>query len=143
MTIDISSQQCVPCRKDSPPLSSADIQSLHADYTPDWNVVQVDGIPHLKRAFEFKDFAQAMQFSQKIGEIADQQDHHPRIVTEWGKTTVEWWTHAINGLHQNDFIMAIKVDEIWANWGVLSVKINVVKETSHESSPTSDPSATR
>ena len=143
MKIDISHQQCVPCRKDSPLLSSTDIQSLHADYTPDWNVVQVEGVSHLKRVFEFKDFAQAMQFSQKIGEIADQQDHHPRIVTEWGKTTVEWWTHAINGLHQNDFIMAIKVDEIWANWGVLSVKINVVKETSHESSPTSDPSATR
>lgn len=117
MKIDISNQQCVPCRKDSPPLSSADIQSLHTDYTPDWNVVQVEGVPHLNRVFEFKDFAQAMQFSQKVGEIADQQDHHPRIVTEWGKTTVEWWTHAINGLHQNDFIMAIKVDEIWANWG--------------------------
>ena len=72
----------------------------------------VDGIKRLRRAFKFKDFREAMQFTNRVGELAEQEDHHPAILTEWGKVTVTWWTHKIKGLHRNDFIMAAKTDSL-------------------------------
>src|SRR5262245_23877816 len=77
-----------------------------------WKVVDKDGIKILERSFEFEDFAQALEFSNKVGVIAEEEGHHPVLVTEWGKVTVSWWTHKINGLHKNDFIMASKTDEL-------------------------------
>ena len=81
---------------------------------PDWKVIEVAGKPRLRRAFKFADFTTALEFTVRVGEIAEQQDHHPRIVTQWGSVTVDWWTHAAGGLHQNDFIMAAKTDELAA-----------------------------
>ena len=77
-----------------------------------WKVVVRDGNPHLERIFKLKNFVEALAFTNKIGAIAEEQGHHPLIVTEWGKITIQWWTHVMRGLHRNDFIMAAKTDEI-------------------------------
>jgi 4a-hydroxytetrahydrobiopterin dehydratase len=79
---------------------------------PEWQVLEVDGIPRLQRTFKFKNFVQALDFTNKVGELAEAEDHHPALLTEWGKVTVAWWTHKIKGLHRNDFIMAAKTDSI-------------------------------
>jgi len=78
---------------------------------PGWLVVEVDGVKHLTKSFAFKNFAYALAFTDRVGELAEQEGHHPALLTEWGKVTATWWTHAIAGLHQNDFIMAAKTDE--------------------------------
>jgi 4a-hydroxytetrahydrobiopterin dehydratase len=75
--------------------------------------VELDGIQRLRRAFSFGDFAQALEFTKKVGELAEEERHHPALLTEWGRTTVTSWTHKINGLHRNDFIMAAKTDELY------------------------------
>lgn len=80
---------------------------------PEWMIIEVDGVQRLERVFKFKNFVEALDFTNKIGEIAEQEDHHPLIVTEWGKVTVQWWTHVVKGLHKNDFIMAAKTDELY------------------------------
>lgn len=72
--------------------------------------MDADGISHLERTFRFKNFAQALAFTNRVGELAESEGHHPQLLTEWGKVKVSWWTHIIRGLHQNDFIMAAKTD---------------------------------
>jgi 4a-hydroxytetrahydrobiopterin dehydratase len=66
----------------------------------------------LERRFEFPDLAQALVFTDKVGELAEFEGHHPRLITEWGSVTVTWWTHKIKGLHRNDFVMATKTDRL-------------------------------
>ena len=75
-------------------------------------MVERDGIKRLERVFKFKDFAEALAFTNKVGQIAEEEGHHPSILTEWGRVTVTWWTHKIKGLHRNDFIMATKTDRL-------------------------------
>ena len=77
---------------------------------PDWKIVERDGVRHLERVFNFKNFSQALAFTNKVGALAEEEDHHPSIQTEWGGVTVTWWTHKVKGLHLNDFIMAAKTD---------------------------------
>jgi 4a-hydroxytetrahydrobiopterin dehydratase len=101
--------QCVACRGGEPTLTPDQIAELKPQ-VPDWQVRQVDGVPRLERTFKFRDFIEAMAFTSKVGLIAEKQDHHPLIITEYGRVTVAWWTHKIKGLHQNDFIMAAKTD---------------------------------
>ena len=72
----------------------------------------MDGVKRLERIFKLKNFVDAMEFTNKIAVIAEEQGHHPLIITEWGRVTVQWWTHVIKGLHKNDFIMAAKTDEL-------------------------------
>lgn len=108
---DLRQMKCVACRAGEPKLSEAEIESLHPQI-PEWQVLDVDGMKRLERVYKFKNFAQALEFTNKVGEIAEQEDHHPRITTEYGKVTVDWWTHKIGGLHKNDFIMAAKSDEL-------------------------------
>lgn len=73
-------------------------------------MLDVDNTPRLERVFKFNDFAAALAFTNKVGALAEEQDHHPLIITEWGRVTIQWWTHVIKGLHRNDFIMAARVD---------------------------------
>ncbi len=103
--------KCVPCRGGEPPLLDEEIQS-YKPQVPEWEVIEVDGIKRLQRQFKFKNFAQALAFTNQVGALAEAEDHHPAILTEWGRVTVTWWTHKIKGLHRNDFIMAAKTDEI-------------------------------
>ncbi len=104
--------KCVACRRDAPTVTDAEIVELHP-LIPDWEIVEPDGIKRLKRVFPAGDFAQALEFSNKVGELAEEEEHHPALLTEWGRTTVTWWTHKIRGLHRNDFIMAAKTDELF------------------------------
>jgi 4a-hydroxytetrahydrobiopterin dehydratase len=108
---ELREMKCVPCRGGEPPLSADEIAGLHPS-VPEWQVLEVDGIPRLQRTFKFKNFVQALDFTNKVGELAEAEDHHPALLTEWGKVTVAWWTHKIKGLHRNDFIMAAKTDSI-------------------------------
>jgi 4a-hydroxytetrahydrobiopterin dehydratase len=104
--------QCVPCRGGEPPVTGEELQT-YRQQLPDWQVVDEEGVNRLRRTFKFKNFRQALDFTNRIGELAEVQDHHPAILTEWGKVTLTWWTHAIKGLHRNDFIMAAKSDEAY------------------------------
>ena len=80
---------------------------------PEWRVVEQTGEKRLERVLRFKNFRQALDFTVQVGEQAELEDHHPLIQTEWGRVTVQWWTHAVGGLHKNDFIMAAKTDELY------------------------------
>ncbi len=99
-------------RAGSPPLTSQEISNL-SKQIPDWRIVEQDGEKRLQRTFQFGDFAQALDLTNRVGGLAQQEDHHPAILTEWGKVTVTWWTHKVHGLHLNDFILAAKTDELY------------------------------
>jgi 4a-hydroxytetrahydrobiopterin dehydratase len=111
---DLSKQNCEACRADAPKISDEDIKTLMPNI-PDWSIIVVDGVMQLSREFEFRNFEQAMAFSNRVAEIAEAEDHHPAILTEWGKVTVTWWSHKIKGLHRNDLIMAARTDEVDAD----------------------------
>ena len=108
---DLHQMKCVTCRAGEPTVTDDEISVLHPQI-PEWQVKEVDGVKRLERVFKFKNFVQALEFTNKVGTIAEEEDHHPLIVTEYGKTTVIWWTHKIKGLHKNDFIMAAKTDQV-------------------------------
>jgi len=112
---DLAQEKCVPCESDIPPMKNDEIEKHHTE-VPNWKVVKVNDVPHLKRTFEFKNFADALEFTNSIGDLAEQQGHHPLIELTWGRVTVEWWTHNIEGLHKNDFIMASKTSEAYAEF---------------------------
>ena len=109
--INLASGKCVACRREEPTLTDAEIADLHL-YVPAWQLLEVDGVKRIERIFKLKNFVEAIAFTNKIGVIAEEEDHHPLIITEWGRVTVQWWSHKIRGLHKNDFIMAAKTDEI-------------------------------
>lgn len=109
---DLAQEKCVPCESDIPPLSKGEINDLKEEL-PQWEVIEVEGVPRLKRVFDFKNFVEALEFTNAVGEIAENQGHHPLISLTWGEVTVEWWTHNIQGLHKNDFIMAAKTNELY------------------------------
>lgn len=109
--VKLSKQSCEACRAEAPRISDADLTALMPKI-PDWGIVVVDDVMRLTRAYSFKNFEQAMEFSNRVGDIAEFAGHHPAILTEWGKVTVTWWTHKIRGLHKNDLIMAARTDEI-------------------------------
>jgi len=110
---ELSQGRCVPCRGGDPRLTEAEIAGLHPQVA-DWQILEVEGIQRLQRVFKFKNFTQALDFANRVGAIAEEQDHHPMLIVEWGRVTIQWWTHAVKGLHQNDFIMAAKTDEIFS-----------------------------
>jgi 4a-hydroxytetrahydrobiopterin dehydratase len=109
---ELKEQKCVPCTGDLPPATEAEINTYKTQI-PDWNVVTENGELHLQRVYKFPDFKTAIAFTDRLGEIAEAEGHHPAILTEWGRVTVTWWTHAIDGLHHNDFIMAAKSDRLY------------------------------
>lgn len=108
---NLAGMKCVACRGDEPKLTDAEIEDLLLQLHQ-WQVKDIDGVKRLEKVFKFKNFIQALEFTNRIGEIAEQEDHHPLIITEWGRVTLQWWTHIIKGLHKNDFIMAAKSDAI-------------------------------
>jgi len=107
---DLASKDCVPCRGGVPPLAGKELDAL-SKQVPDWKVV--DG-HHIVRLYKFPDFRQALAFVNKVGELAEQQGHHPDILLAWGKAEITTWTHAINGLTESDFILAAKIDALLA-----------------------------
>ncbi|CAM3615090.1 MULTISPECIES: 4a-hydroxytetrahydrobiopterin dehydratase [Halomonas] len=107
----LASLICEPCSKNVPPLSPKEAFTRLKSLSQ-WQIVEHDGIMKLSRCFKFRDFASALAFTQRVGDIAEQAGHHPVIITEWAKTTVTWWTHTIKGLQLNDFILAARTDEV-------------------------------
>ena len=108
---ELHQMKCEACRGDEPPLTQQEINEFKPD-VPEWEVIEVDSVPRLERVFKFKNFSEALDFTNRVGAIAEEEDHHPKIVTEWGRVKVQWWTHKIKGLHKNDFIMAAKTDQL-------------------------------
>ncbi len=104
--------KCIPCRGGEPTVKDDEIAELRPQ-VPDWGIVERDNIKRLERVFKFRNFAEALAFTNKIGELAEADGHHPALLTEWGRVTVTWWTHKIKGLHRNDFIMAAKTDHAY------------------------------
>lgn len=102
--------KCISCRKGDPALTNAEVTEL-LPQVPEWELVEVDGIKRLQRVFKLKNYVEAVAFTNKIAMTAEKEDHHPLIVLEWGRVTVQWWTHVVKGLHQNDFVMAAKTNE--------------------------------
>jgi 4a-hydroxytetrahydrobiopterin dehydratase len=108
MTESLADKKCVPCRGGVPPLRGEELEKLWADL-PDWTVTNEH---HLQREFKFPDFKQALDFVNRVGELAEEQGHHPDILLAWGKVGITLWTHKIDGLTESDFIMAAKIDRL-------------------------------
>ena len=112
--VQLTQLKCTACRGGEPTLTDAQVAELHPQ-VPNWQVVERDDIKRLEWTFKFDNFVHALTFTNKVGELAEEEGHHPAILTEWGRVTVTWWTHKIKGLHQNDFIMAAKSDQAYAS----------------------------
>lgn len=110
--MSLSKESCVACRADAPRVDDREVAQLRHEI-PDWKLVEEDGIPKLQRVFSFNDFAKALAFTNRVGELAESLGHHPALLTEWGRVTVTWWTHKIHGLHRNDFICAARTDQLY------------------------------
>ncbi|WNO09655.1 4a-hydroxytetrahydrobiopterin dehydratase [Teredinibacter sp. KSP-S5-2] len=108
----LKNQSCEACRIDAPKLTAEELGELKNEIA-DWQIIEVEGVPQLRRVFTFSDFKQAMEFTHRVAELAEDAGHHPAILVEWGKTEVRWWTHKIKGLHKNDAIMAAKTDDLY------------------------------
>lgn len=104
----LASRRCVPCRSGTPPLRGPALEALRAELGGDWQIV--DG--HLVKEYRFADFREALDFTNRIGEMAEQQDHHPDIQLAWGRVRLEVWTHTIGGLSESDFVVAARADAI-------------------------------
>jgi 4a-hydroxytetrahydrobiopterin dehydratase len=109
---NLNQEKCIACRRDSPSVTEEEVAGLHPQ-VPDWELISEDSIPVLDRLFRFKDFQQALDFTNRVGALAENEGHHPRIVTEWGQVRLTWWTHKIRNLHRNDFVMAAKSDQLY------------------------------
>ena len=105
---ELASKTCVPCKGGVPPLKGEELDPLRQQ-VPEWEVVEEH---HLRRSFRFKNFREALGFVNKVGELAEEQGHHPDICFGWGRVEVLVWTHKINGLTESDFIFAAKVDTL-------------------------------
>lgn len=92
-------------------LDPAALQSL-VDNLDSWTINRTTDIPRIEKVFKFADFASALAFADQVGELAEQENHHPALLTEWGKVTVSWWTHTLRGVHRNDVIMAARTDRL-------------------------------
>jgi 4a-hydroxytetrahydrobiopterin dehydratase len=102
----------VPIRPGEPAVSDAESQE-YLKQIPEWRIIEQGNIPRLMRVFTFPDFASALAFTNRVGALAEQEGHHPALLTEWGRVAVSWWTHAIGGLHRNDFILAARTDTLY------------------------------
>ena len=105
---ELAERQCVPCRGGVPPMKGEQINEMSSQL-PDWQVVNEH---HLQRSYRFKDFRESLDFVNRVGELAEEQGHHPDIYLSWGKVEVRIWTHKINGLTESDFILAAKIDRV-------------------------------
>jgi len=106
---DLKSKTCVPCKGGIPPLSAGEASAM-VDQIPGWDLIE--SATKIRRTFTFKNFMEAQAFAVKVGNLAESENHHPDITYGWGFCTVLFYTHKINGLHENDFIMAAKVNSI-------------------------------
>ncbi|MFW6092475.1 MAG: 4a-hydroxytetrahydrobiopterin dehydratase [Pseudomonadota bacterium] len=107
---NLAAQSCEPCKGDSPAVPEREWGELLGEL-PGWHIVEREGVPRLTRDYRLADFAAALEAAQAVGALAEAENHHPELVAAYGRLTVSWWTHAIDGLHKNDFIMAARTEE--------------------------------
>jgi 4a-hydroxytetrahydrobiopterin dehydratase len=108
---ELVSQNCEACRRDAPHATEAEI-AAYLPQIPEWESIKKDGIKRLQRTYRFRNFAEALAFTVRVGELAESQSQHPSLLTEWGRVRVTWYTTKIKGLHRNDFVMAAKTDRL-------------------------------
>jgi len=108
----LTAERCVACRADSPAVTEEELNQL-LPQIPEWRLIEEDGIRKMDRPFRTRNFMQALALTNAVGELAEDEGHHPRLVTEWGRLRVTWWTHKIRNLHRNDLIMCAKTDAIY------------------------------
>ncbi len=108
---ELVSQHCEACRRDAPHVTEAEIAE-YLPQIPEWESIEKDGIKRLQRVFRFRNFAEALAFTARVGELAESESHHPSLLTEWGRVRVTWYTTKIKDLHRNDFVMAAKTDRL-------------------------------
>ena len=109
---ELIQQHCSPIGANTQQLNEQDVNQLK-EKPPGWQTYEKGAELRLEKVFEFEDFRKAVAFTNQVANVANEEDHHPALLTEWGKVTVTWWTHKIKGLHQNDFIMAAKTEQIY------------------------------
>lgn len=110
----LAAKSCVPCRGGVSPLAEEEAKRYLAEI-PGWALAE--GTARIERRFSFKDFASAIEFARKVGDLAEREGHHPDISFGWGYCAVSFHTHKIHGLHENDFIMAAKVNTLAVEGG--------------------------
>lgn len=110
--MNLATETCESCHKDSQALTASEIEQLLKSL-PDWRVENLANIPILQRDYKFKNFVEALAFTNKVGELAEVRNHHPDILTAWGRVQLTWYTHAISGLHRNDFRCAAASDALF------------------------------
>jgi 4a-hydroxytetrahydrobiopterin dehydratase len=108
MMAELAERQCVPCRGGVPPMKGSEIEKL-SNQLQGWQVVNEH---HLQKIYQFKDFRETLQFVNRVGELAEEQGHHPDICFGWGKANLTIWTHKIDGLTESDFVLAAKIDKL-------------------------------
>ena len=105
---ELATKNCIPCRGGVPPLKGMELDSLQSQVAG-WSVVNEH---HLSKTFKFPDFRTALEFVNRVGELAERQGHHPDLYLAWGKVEIKIWTHKIDGLTESDFILAAKIDQL-------------------------------
>ena len=112
MLKELASKPIQAYKEEEKPIAE-DLISENLTWLPNWGIVEREGIPRLECSFQFKDFQSALDFTNQVGALAEEADHHPAILVSWGRAAVSWWTHFVKGLHQNDFIMAARTELIY------------------------------
>jgi 4a-hydroxytetrahydrobiopterin dehydratase len=107
---DLAARDCVPCKGGVPPLRGAELEALRGQVDPGWQVVDEH---HLEREFRFANFRDALAWVNRVGEMAEAQNHHPDLLLAWGRVRVTIWTHKIDGLTESDFVFAAKCDRLY------------------------------
>jgi 4a-hydroxytetrahydrobiopterin dehydratase len=105
----LADKQCVPCKGGVPPLKGQSLRELSTQLRGEWQIVNEH---HLEKEFRFKDFRQALDFTNRVGALAEEQGHHPDIYLAWGKVRITIWTHKIDGLTESDFVLAAKIERL-------------------------------
>lgn len=105
----LARKKCIPCSGGIPPLKKEEIEPLHSQLGSGWHVAENH---HLEKDFTFEGFRQGLEFTNKVGALAEEEGHHPDICLSWGKVGIRIWTHKIDGLTESDFILAAKIDEL-------------------------------
>jgi 4a-hydroxytetrahydrobiopterin dehydratase len=114
--MDLRQLTCVPCQGKAIPVDS-DQYNVLLPQLPGWQIAERDEVSMLTKTYDFKHYCQCLELVQRIGELAETHDHHPEMTISWGKVQVSWWTHTVQGLHINDFVLAAGTDEIAAKLG--------------------------
>ena len=119
MECELSKRKCVPCQGGVPPLKGAALQQIAAQLGGGWKIADEH---HLEREYRFAGFREALDFTNRLGEIAEMEGHHPEILLSWGRVLVTIFTHKVDGLTESDFILAAKCEQCWEDWSKTSVR---------------------